>query len=459
MWRIRTCLASTLAVVAVLIGAPAAGASSIVYTDANSNVWITSPDGATKRQITTNGATLGYGSPTETDAGVIVATSSKSSMFFYFKQDGTSPGGPWGAHDLHCGSMQPILSNQVKPDGAMNAYSFIELSSSCFSVYGATVGYANYNLLTASGIYTTFDQAWYPRWVLGTTYVAAADSTGQGIWYLDTPSGSTWLTRPVLAGGLTPLKVRYFDLTRDSAWALVAMSDDSAQPRKSTLYLWHQTAPLPAASGNVVCSIANWGDDNQAPDISMPRWAPDGSAFTWTDSQGIWVSPKPVDDGTGTCRLSPKLIVPGGYEPDWGLPDVAGAGVVGGSGGGGSTSGGGGSTQPGGAAGAITSATSSKPTSSGRITLTVAASGAGKLDALASVKKNALLLSGKGRSTYGKASATLSGAGTAKLTIKPSKAATRILARGRTLKVRVVLTLMPTGGAASSKQLSVTVRG
>ena len=57
----------------VALAAVPAQASSIVYLDANHNVWVTSPDGATKRQITTNGDTLKYASPSETDSGTIVA--------------------------------------------------------------------------------------------------------------------------------------------------------------------------------------------------------------------------------------------------------------------------------------------------------------------------------------------------------------------------------------------------
>ncbi len=72
-----------------------ARASSIVYLDQHDDIWMTSPDGAVKRQITTNGSAEGYSSPSMTDAGVIVA-GAKKAFFFYFNRDGSSFGGPTG---------------------------------------------------------------------------------------------------------------------------------------------------------------------------------------------------------------------------------------------------------------------------------------------------------------------------------------------------------------------------
>ncbi len=71
----------------------------------------------------------------------------------------------------------------------------------------------------------------------------------------------------------------------------------------------------------MLCTLANWGDNMTAPDVSIPRWSPDGTAFTWSDSHGVWVSPAPVASGS-TCVLHPTLIAAGGHDPDWDVPDV-----------------------------------------------------------------------------------------------------------------------------------------
>jgi len=69
--------------------------------------------------------------------------------------------------------------------------------------------------------------------------------------------------------------------------------------------------------------VSNWGDNGTYPDISKPRWSPDGTAFTWSDKRGVWVSPAPVRSGGGRCTIHPKLVAAGGNSPDWGVPSVA----------------------------------------------------------------------------------------------------------------------------------------
>jgi hypothetical protein len=57
----------------VLAFAASASASSIVYVK-DGNVWLTSPDGATAYQVTSDG---GYSSPSQSDDGTIVALQGK----------------------------------------------------------------------------------------------------------------------------------------------------------------------------------------------------------------------------------------------------------------------------------------------------------------------------------------------------------------------------------------------
>lgn len=311
---------SRLAVVAgavLLVGllvARGAQASSIVYLDANNDIWITSPDGATKRQLTTNGSTMRYTSPSETDAGVIVAGATRAN-FFYFNQDGSSAGGPWTSLDMNCSWEQSPISNQVNPAGGMNIYWYIDDGSDCMHFYGPTTAFASYNGMTPKGVNPEF-AAWYPRWIPGTVYAAAVSEQGDKISVLNTGSGTAWILDP--SNGL-----RFFDISRTGNNVLIADASSSAQNSPSDLILWHNDGTPPATlAGAPVCSLANWGDYGQAPDLSMPRWSPDGTQFTWSDSQGIWVSPAPVNDGSGHCVIHPKLIVAGASYPDWGLPDV-----------------------------------------------------------------------------------------------------------------------------------------
>ena len=63
------------------------------------------------------------------------------------------------------------------------------------------------------------------------------------------------------------------------------------------------------------------------PDVeggARPRLSPDGSMVAWATPEGVMVSPTPTQTGgTATiCQLSPKLVGPGGTQPDWGITDL-----------------------------------------------------------------------------------------------------------------------------------------
>jgi hypothetical protein len=305
------------AVLLLVAMAMPARASSIVYLDQHDDIWMTSPDGSVKRQITTNGSSEGYSSPSMTDSGVIVA-GAKSAFFFYFNRDGSSFGGPWTAFDMNCAFEQQPLSNQVAPNGGSNVYWYIDDGSGCNDPSGPTVAFAAFNSLTAEGLFATYDGVWYPRWIPGTAYPAAVEIGGASINTLNTAGGTPWITDS--ADGL-----RYFDISRTGGKVLIADAHDPSNVTSpSDLVLWQNVGTPPATDpGSMqICQLANWGDNMPAPDISVPRWSPDGSAFTWSDSRGVWVSPAPVADAGGNCVIHPTLIAAGGHSPDWGVPDV-----------------------------------------------------------------------------------------------------------------------------------------
>ena len=301
-----------LACLFVLGSGTPARASHIVYLDANHNVWVTSPDGAIKRQLTTNGSTRRYMSPTETDAGIIVVSATQA-FFYDLKLDGASAGGPWTALDMDCASQQNAFSNQVNPAGTMNVYYY--LSFGCGEHIDSWVAFANYNALTGKGVYPkTLGSD--PRWVPGTHYAAAVSDLGSQIFTMDTASGTPWITGEYFT-------FRYFDISRSGNKVLIAKASSPGDVHSpSNLVLW-QNNGTPPASGSPVCALANWGDNGTWPDFSMPRWSPDGTQFTWSDSRGVFVSAAPVAGAGGLCVIHPKLIAAGGNSPDWGLADLA----------------------------------------------------------------------------------------------------------------------------------------
>jgi hypothetical protein len=55
--------------------------------------------------------------------------------------------------------------------------------------------------------------------------------------------------------------------------------------------------------------------------LSSPTWSPDGTSLAWADARGVWVGRVQSLDGE-TCRLTRRLIAPGGSSPDWGPAPV-----------------------------------------------------------------------------------------------------------------------------------------
>jgi hypothetical protein len=74
----------------------------------------------------------------------------------------------------------------------------------------------------------------------------------------------------------------------------------------------HRLAGLPPAIPPGFCQIS--GPNGK---FSSPTWSPDGRSLAWADARGIWVAE--VGDISGaTCQLTPRLVIRGGTQPDWG---------------------------------------------------------------------------------------------------------------------------------------------
>jgi WD40 repeat protein len=77
----------------------------------------------------------------------------------------------------------------------------------------------------------------------------------------------------------------------------------------------HRMAGLPPAIPPTFCQVAATSGK-----LSSPTWSPDGRSLAWADAKGIWVAQ--VGDAFGpdgpSCRLTKRLVIPGGSTPDWG---------------------------------------------------------------------------------------------------------------------------------------------
>ena len=138
-------------------------------------------------------------------------------------------------------------------------------------------------------------------------------------------------------------------------------------------------------------------------EFGRPSWSPDGSSLAWTEGNGIWAMAIGRD-----CSGTPKLVIPGGREPDWGPADV-GAGV-------------------------------DVPQSMGRVLRIGVTCGSCKATATARA----------GGRLVGKTSKRISGS--ARLKLRPTR-----LRGARRLSVKV--TVKPDGGTATTVARSVKLRG
>jgi hypothetical protein len=167
-------------------------AGSIVYIDANHDIWMTGPDGATKRRITNDGSAQHYVSPSEADDGTIVA-SGKQAFFHYFNQDGSKARGPFVVLEIPCPSIDPPLTSQVNAQGTMAVYDYLD-APGCLKARGTRVAFATTSSVTGAGVYGRF---WgqNPRWVPGTNYAAYVSPQGSQIITTDNPkqNGTVWI--------------------------------------------------------------------------------------------------------------------------------------------------------------------------------------------------------------------------------------------------------------------------
>lgn len=291
-----------------LVAAGRAQAYTIVYRDAHRNVWIATPTGSVKRQLTKNGNTKYYMAPSETDTGTIVV-GGLPAMFYYFNQSGKRVTGPWTSFDMKCASLEQPDSNQVRANNLI-VYSYVNFCP--YEHIEQWVAFANYGRGTAVHNYAQFPGS-APRWVPGKPYAAAVTEDGESLFTTNKVGGTVWVAFP----GRPAYSIRAFDISRKGYRVLIATASTTSNVKSpSNLVLWRNNG-VPPAGGRQLCVVANWAEWT-----SVPRFSPDGKQFTWSAKRGVYVSPTPVANANGRCTIHPRPIVRGGLDPDWGVPGL-----------------------------------------------------------------------------------------------------------------------------------------
>ena len=425
---------------------PALGAS-IVYTK-DRNVFVTSPDGSVQRQITSNGKeNAAYRSPSQKNDGTIVVPHS-SKFWFLFDFDGRSAGGPWTAFKMNSCSTSPIAS-QVSPTGGLIVYTFLYadicLGGSTAPQYMTT--FANANSPTAAGVYPEYSGYTEPRWIPGTSYaammngagdrIAAQNGSASPVDFLQTDAGEEFQS---------------FDFAPNGRDMVIVTSAPGATSGSGTLSVWHHNSRPPGdgtgSPGCVSPGAVAWDSD--------VRWSRDGSMITWSTDAGVWVSPAPRGAAGASCGLAPKLIAPGGGDPDWGVKDVPRPPPP--------------STQPGPGPGPGSTPVPPGPTTADTTRPAVKSSVAGRQRLLRALARGlawkvttnepgtARVTAKLGRKTVGSAKKKLARAGSHRIVVKFNRKARKQLKRRRKVSLKIVTVVTDGAGNASRQSRKLTLK-
>ncbi len=313
-----------VAVVALLVSAGSAQASSLVYIK-DYNIWLANPDGSEQRQLTTDGfKELPYESPSQSDDGTILA--GRGLRFVKLDRQGNRIGSllptilvgkPDNAYAI--GPFDPKLS----PDGHKLAY-WIGTWSMWFD-YGTNISWSDPKDAVIwqdadSGAqlgFTLFYQK--PAWLQDSQHALlnqpgnrlAAQIVGSAVGghhsdvtpvFTDSDSMPVgeYYSQDVGDAELTPAGDKLVALRGVSQETIRFYDVRSARPVVSECYLGQ---PVGGSAAD-------------------PTWAPDGSAVAWAEGDGIWSTPVGALDSADCSWAKPHLLIAGGSQPDWGPADA-----------------------------------------------------------------------------------------------------------------------------------------
>jgi hypothetical protein len=321
-------LPALIAMLALLLLPAAASADSIVYSK-DQDVWVAEPDGSDARRITSGG---GYLSPTQANDGTILVQ--RGTRFVRLDRagrtlatlDSVMTGIPGNINAA--GPFDPVIS----PDGTKLAY--------WIGMYSTWHDYRLNLDWTRTGPVTVWQDARDGR-ILGTTHyydepswlpgsdgallfaeenalTAQVVAAGVGMdhnnvhqWFRDSqvkPANEEY-PKAISTGELTPAGDRLALLRATVEYG----SGGVAEGKGNTIVTYGVNLPgLPVME--CVISGATGGQ------FGRPSWSPDGTSLAWTEGDGIWIG------GVGRdCSGSPKLVIPGASDPDWGPAGASGS--------------------------------------------------------------------------------------------------------------------------------------
>jgi hypothetical protein len=473
----RLILTFALALLLALVAAVPAGAASVAYID-DHNLWLSSPDGSQKFQMTQGGTEdASWNFPSQGPDGKTVVShrdtfdgGSKRPVLYLYGADGKLITA--NVMPVYSGATIPVYPITLDMDWNSNAvaYGYSYCGFACQSTY--------------RGYWLTFsdNQGAYPSNPQGQS--DAYNPTFYGTRVVSSDSGGNIFVQPDVAEA--PFTNSYqgwighadgYHLSRaevSPAQNMVAIEwSRSADNSEGIVIARHQ--------GTVPSDIADACDVPVVGASGSLTFSPDGTQMAWKDDEGVKVAGVPnLAAGTATCTLTapPHVISATGRMPHFGGADVGA--IIGGGGGrpGGSNgpgTGGGGVGGSGGSGGGGPAGATLKVRLSGKatraafakgLTLSVAAARAGRIDASAGVPAkvarklrlkagaSAARIARRGVASaatvvVARGHATAKRAQTVKLRLRPTRAARRAAKRLR--KVTLTIKVSQAGATGTAK--------
>jgi hypothetical protein len=316
-------------VLALGVASASASADSIVLLK-DSNVWLTSPDGASAYAVTSDG---GWSSPSQSDDGTIVAQ--KGSLLVRMDRSGRALGAPVRVPGAVGALNRPGVNffgpydPRVSPDGRRIAYWF-KTQDATKVPGGVTSDIQDWSTTTASDHFdadpqTSVSEQRMPHWI-GSTRLLLTDPFGHA-----GDQVSTWLP----TGGFSSEQawfaahngvVQDGEVSPDGTRLTTIAATDGLTSPFNKLVLWKVDGPAwigeppyaasadapHAASPTATCAM------DMGTEAHSPSWSPPSDRVALDNQRGVWIASL---DAAGTCS-GLDLLVAGGSAPDWGPADV-----------------------------------------------------------------------------------------------------------------------------------------
>ena len=322
-----------LALLAALAATSVASASSIVFMRIDGNIYRANADGSGQVAVTRDGTPADpYRFAAQADDGTIVVT--RSNRLHRLSKTGEPLREPIVLITLTDGTQQLDPGVAVSPDGRTVAYtirnyeSYFDSGCQCRRLregLGIRTRYGDPVSGEARG--STID-VWTPSFIdNGRLLLSNAGTVGENLFTAAVGGPGTPFYMDPARSPVNPRRNGFHlwdaELTRagDKLAVMRASVVSVSEPANRTIQIYATSGVSAAPTPR--CTI---GPGRQIAAAPSPSWSPDGTTLVWEERDGIWSSP--VNLGAPNCGLAPRLIVPGGAQPDWGPADMPRATVV-----------------------------------------------------------------------------------------------------------------------------------